>query len=142
MTRVSILCHTLRGNALGRAWVFHRLLRERFDVELVVSARAGDPVWPPLASAGLSPRRWFVPTWPGFHLRAPRIARELVTGDVIIAIKPRLHSFGLALAARRERPRPVLLDIDDWELAFFNPWSDAALAPLSWVSAARSSASE
>lgn len=136
MTRVSILCHTLRGNALGRAWVFHQLLRERFDVELVVSARAGDGVWPPLASAGLAPRRWFVPTWPGFHARAPRIAHELVTGDVIIAIKPRLHSFGLALAARRVRPRPLLLDIDDWELGFFNPWADAALAPLSWLSAA------
>ena len=136
MTRVSILCHTLRGNALGRAWVFHRLLRERFDVELVVSARAGDPVWPPLASAGLAPRRWFVPTWPGFRLRAPRIARELVTGDVIIAIKPRLHSFGLALAAQRVRRRPVLLDVDDWELGFFNAWADAALAPISWLSAA------
>ena len=136
MTRVSILCHTLRGNALGRAWVFHRLLRDRFDVELVVSARAGDPVWPPLASAGLAPRRWFVPTWPGFHARAPRIARELVTGDVIIAIKPRLHSFGLAMAAQRVRPRPLLLDIDDWELGFFHAWSDAALAPLSWLSAA------
>jgi len=136
MTRVSILCHTLKGNALGRAWVFHQLLRDHFDVELVVSARPRDPVWPPLAAAGLAPRRWFVPTLPGFRLRAPHIARELVTGDVIIAIKPRLHSFGLALAAQRVRPRAVLLDIDDWELAFFNAWSDAALAPFSWVSAA------
>jgi glycosyltransferase involved in cell wall biosynthesis len=93
-------------------------------------------VWPPLASAGLAPRRWFVPTWPGFHASAPRIARELVSGDVIIAIKPRLHSFGLALAARRVRPRPLLLDVDDWELGFFNAWADAALAPLSWISAA------
>ena len=136
MTRISILCHTLRGNALGRAWVFHQLLRDHFDVELVVSARADDPVWPPLAAAGLAPRRWFVRTWPAFHLQAPRIARELVTGDVVIAIKPRLHSYGLALAAQRVRPRPVLLDVDDWELAFFSPWADAALAPVSWVSAA------
>jgi glycosyltransferase involved in cell wall biosynthesis len=30
----------------------------------------------------------------------------------------------------------VLLDVDDWELAFFSPWADAALAPVSWVSAA------
>lgn len=136
MTRVSILCHTLRGNALGRAWVFQRLLQPSFDVELVVSARPGDPVWAPLADAGLAPRRWFVRTWPGFKLRAPSIARELVTGDLVIAIKPRLHSFGLALAAQRVRPRPVLLDIDDWELGFFDPRVDAALAPVSWLSAA------
>ena len=122
MTRVSILCHTLRGNALGRAWVFHQLLRERYEVELIVSARRTDPVWAPLAAAGLEPRRWFVRTLPGFRLSATHIARELVTGDVIIAIKPRLHSFGLALAAQRVRCRPVLLDVDDWELAFFNPW--------------------
>jgi hypothetical protein len=117
--RVSILCHTLAGNALGRAWVFHELLREEFEVELVVSARRGDNIWKPLAQSGLAPRRWFVHSWPGFHWRARSIARELVTGDLIIAIKPRLHSYGLGLAARRERPRPLLLDVDDWELGFW-----------------------
>jgi glycosyltransferase involved in cell wall biosynthesis len=134
--RVSILCHTLAGNALGRAWVFAELLGGDLDVELVASARATDEVWRPLRERGFTTRRWFIRTLPGFHLRAPRIARELVLGDLIIAIKPRLHSFGLALAARRERKRPVLLDIDDWELGFFSPWADAALAPISWVSAA------
>jgi glycosyltransferase involved in cell wall biosynthesis len=134
--RVSILCHTLAGNALGRAWVFHELLRHDFEVELVVSARPGDGVWKPLAQSGLCPRRWFVRTWPGFRFHAPRIARELVTGDLIIAIKPRLHSYGLGLAARRERPRPLLLDVDDWELGFFSPWSDIGVAPFSWLSAA------
>ena len=134
--RVSILCHTLAGNALGRAWVFHELLRDDFEVELVVSARPADAVWRPLAQRGLAPRRWFIRTLPGFRLRAPELARELVTGDLLIAIKPRLHSFGLALAARRERPRPLLLDVDDWELGFFSPWSDVAIAPLSWLSTA------
>ena len=102
--RISILCHTLAGNALGRAWVFHELLRDDFEIELVVSARGGDGVWKPLAQSGLSPRRWFIRTWPGFRWRAPQIARELVTGELIIAIKPRLHSYGLGLAARRESP--------------------------------------
>lgn len=134
--RVSILCHTLAGNALGRAWVFHELLRDDFEVELVVSARPSDGVWKPLAQRGLEPRRWFVRTWPGFRWHAPRIARELVTGDLIIAIKPRLHSYGLGLAARRERRRPLLLDVDDWELGFFSGWSDVGVAPFSWLSAA------
>jgi glycosyltransferase involved in cell wall biosynthesis len=134
--RVSILCHTLSGNALGRAWVFAELLGGDLDVELVVSARASDEVWRPLRDRGLTARRWFIRTLPAFHWRARQLARELVTGDLIIAIKPRLHSFGLALAAKRERERPVLLDIDDWELGFFSPWVDAALAPISWVSAA------
>lgn len=134
--RVSILCHTLSRNALGRAWVFAELLREDYEIELVASARPHDAVWLPLRDRDVRARRWFVRTWPAFRHQAPRIAGELVTGDLIVAIKPRLHSYGLALAARRVRPRPVLLDIDDWELGFFSPWADAALAPLSWVSAA------
>lgn len=134
--RVSILCHTVAGNALGRAWVFRELLARDFDVELVVAARRTDLVWAPLRERVSGEKRWFVRTWPMFRLAAGRLARELVTGDVVIAIKPRLHSYGLALAARRERPRPLLLDIDDWELGFFSPYVDAVCAPVSWVSAA------
>ena len=134
--RISILCHTASGNALGRAWVFVELLREHFDVDLVVAARQGDAVWAPLRQETEAKARWFVRTLPGFWLEAPRIAEELVTGDLIIAIKPRIHSFGLALAAKRLRPRPVLLDIDDWELGFFSAWQDALAAPFSWISVA------
>jgi glycosyltransferase involved in cell wall biosynthesis len=134
--RVSILNHTVSGNALGRAWVFAELLASEFEVELVVSARASDAVWAPLRDQVVGERRWFVRTWPAFHAGAAALARQHVHGDLIIAIKPRLHSYGLALAARRERPRPVLLDIDDWELGFFSPWRDALLSPISWISAA------
>jgi glycosyltransferase involved in cell wall biosynthesis len=134
--RVSILSHTVSGNALGRAWVFAELLAGEFEVELVVAARARDAVWAPLRGRVVGERRWFVRTWPAFHAGAAALAREHVRGDLIIAIKPRLHSYGLALAARRERLRPVLLDIDDWELGFFSPWRDALQAPVSWISAA------
>jgi glycosyltransferase involved in cell wall biosynthesis len=134
--RISILSHTVSGNALGRAWVFAELLRDDFEIELVVAARDRDAVWAPLRAQVHGERRWFVRTWPAFRLRAAALAREQVTGDLIIAIKPRLHSYGLALAARRTRPRPLVLDIDDWELGFFSPWRDALLAPASWVSAA------
>lgn len=134
--RVSILCHTASGNALGRAWVFAELLADDFEVELVLAARARDAIWAPLRDQVRGERRWFVRTWPAFHHGAAALAREHVQGDLIVAIKPRLHSYGLALAARRERPRPLLLDIDDWELGFFSPWKDALQAPASWLSAA------
>jgi glycosyltransferase involved in cell wall biosynthesis len=44
---------------------------------------------------------------------------ESIDGDVIVASKPRPTSYGLALLARLRHRRPVLLDIDDWELGFF-----------------------
>jgi glycosyltransferase involved in cell wall biosynthesis len=38
---------------------------------------------------------------------------------VLYASKPRPTSYGLALLARRRRRRPLVLDIDDWELGFY-----------------------
>src|SRR3954463_7104202 len=84
--RVSVLCHTVSGNALGRAWVIAELLRPEFDVELVCSARKSDLVWKPLRDELQGEHRWFIRTWPAFHLNARRVARELVTGDAIVAI--------------------------------------------------------
>mgnify|MGYP003694724449 CR=1 FL=1 len=40
-------------------------------------------------------------------------------GDLLYASKPRPTSYGAALLARRRRARPLLLDIDDWEVGFF-----------------------
>jgi glycosyltransferase involved in cell wall biosynthesis len=134
--KVSILSYTASGNALGRAWVFAELLREHFDVELIASARREAKVWAPLRDQHVVDRRWFVRTWPAFRLRAAALAEQLVTGDLVVAVKPRIQTLGLALAAKQVRPRPVLLDIDDWELGFYSPWWDSLCAPLSWFTVA------
>ena len=42
-----------------------------------------------------------------------------VDGDLLYAVKPRPTSLGVALAAREQRLRPVVLDVDDWETGFF-----------------------
>jgi glycosyltransferase involved in cell wall biosynthesis len=41
-----------------------------------------------------------------------------VKGDLIYAIKPRPTSFGTALLSKLLSGRPVLLDIDDWEMSW------------------------
>jgi glycosyltransferase involved in cell wall biosynthesis len=57
--------------------------------------------------------------------RLPRFAVSLpsqlqcVDGDIIYASKPRLTSAGLGLIKRAAARRPLLLDIDDWEVGFF-----------------------
>lgn len=41
-----------------------------------------------------------------------------IDGDIVYAVKPRITSFGTALLRRLQTRRPVLVDIDDWELSW------------------------
>lgn len=134
---VSILSHTLSGNAFGRACVLAELLSRDFDVHVVASCRSSDQMWSPArGSFGFELRRWKISTYPGFRLRVRQKARELVTGDIIYAVKPMLSTFGLGLAARAERERPLILDIDDFDVGFSSLRRDLAFAPWALVSTA------
>jgi glycosyltransferase involved in cell wall biosynthesis len=118
--KISILAFDLSDNATGRADLLARLLAPQWPVE-VVGPRFGDAVWRP-AMAGVSHRALAV----GGARRYPRFAAlwgELTSradGDVLYASKLRPTSYGVALLARRRRRRPLLLDIDDWEVGFFH----------------------
>jgi glycosyltransferase involved in cell wall biosynthesis len=115
--KVSILCFDLADNALGRAELLARLLAVRYEVE-VVGPQFADTIWAPLAASPIRHRGVRARRYPGFA-RAVGDLLRLVDGDVIYASKPRPTSFGLGLLARARRRRPLLLDVDDWELGFF-----------------------
>ncbi len=115
--RISILSHRGSGNALGRAHVLAELVAPRYEVEVVAADPERGELWAPLAGEVSYPvHRWYVKRIPGLAAAAPRVAREYVTGDLIIAVKPRLPSFGLGLWAQRQHPRPLILDIDAHEV--------------------------
>ena len=80
--------------------------------------RFGAEVWPPVGTSATVYRPRPGRRYPAFAADLAHLAR-LADGDVLYASKPRPTSFGIALLARRQRPRPLLLDIDDWELGFF-----------------------
>lgn len=42
-----------------------------------------------------------------------------IDGDLIYAVKPKPSSFGIALIKKLLTKRPLLLDIDDWELSWY-----------------------
>jgi glycosyltransferase involved in cell wall biosynthesis len=118
--KVSILAFDLSDNATGRADLLARLLTPRWQVE-VVGPRFGEDVWRPARGGSVSHGALAV----GGVRRYPQFAglwRQLAAqadGDVLYASKPRPTSYGAALLARRRRRRPLLLDIDDWEVGFF-----------------------
>jgi glycosyltransferase involved in cell wall biosynthesis len=115
--KVSILAFDLSDNATGRADLLARLLAPRYAVE-VVGPRFGAEIWRPAGGGAIPYRALPGARYPAFASRVSELAR-VADGDVLVASKPRPTSYGIALLARRQRRRPLLLDIDDWELGFF-----------------------
>lgn len=114
--KISIVCFDLADNALGRAELLARLLAERYEVD-VVGPQFADAIWRPVAESPIRHRGVRARRYPGFARAIPDLL-ALIDGDVIYASKPRPTSFGLGLLARARRRRPLILDVDDWELGF------------------------
>jgi glycosyltransferase involved in cell wall biosynthesis len=114
---ISILSFDVSHNCLGRAHLLAEMLGRRFSVEIIGPATQSDGVWLPLRSSTI-PIRWIdqgKATGPATMKRL----LDLVRGKAIYAIKPRFTSYGLGLIARRRQGRPLVLDVDDWEMGFY-----------------------
>ena len=130
--KISVLCFDLSDNAAGRAHLLAQLLAPIAEVE-VVGPRHGAGVWPPVAANGVRYVGVPVGGLPRFAGALPELLRA-ADGDLLYASKPRLGSAGIGLLKRRLGHRPLLLDIDDWEVGFFlrgGPWGTAGRA-LNW----------
>jgi glycosyltransferase involved in cell wall biosynthesis len=129
MKTVSVLSFDLSDNATGRAELLARLLAPRYRVHLV-GPRFGAAPWGPVQASAIERREIAGGRYPRFAGRLGALAR-LADGDILYASKPRATSFGVGLLARRQRRRPLVLDIDDWELGFFlrgGAWGTAGRA--------------
>jgi len=114
--KISILCADLSGNCLGRSYILARALERKHDVEIVGPA-FGAGIWEPLAGERFRYRAWPM-SRSATSLPDLRRLADWVDGDVIYANKPLAASYGVGLWARLKRPRPLVLDIDDWDAAF------------------------
>ncbi|MDD9984599.1 MAG: glycosyltransferase [Gammaproteobacteria bacterium] len=120
-TKVSVVAWDLAHNPLGRAYLLADALRNEYDVELIGATfpRFGDELWEPLRTGS----RVTIKRFPGRnfpeHFKIMRDVAEQVDGDIIVVSKPRLPSLELAILAKLHRNRPIVLDIDDYELGFF-----------------------
>ncbi len=115
--KISILCFDLADNAAGRAHLLARLLEPIANVE-VVGPCSGEMVWEPVAGDGIAQRTVPGTRFPAFA-SSIRALLGLADGDLLYASKPRLGSAGIGYLKRMTARRPLLLDIDDWEVGFF-----------------------
>src|SRR5437868_12655288 len=113
--RITILSHNLSSNAAMRAHRLALAVRYFADVKIIG----------PVERKGLWPA---LPTEPWIHTveekRFPRFFLsllqlvELGDGDALIAVKPYLASYGTGLIAAEQRQVPLILDLDDLDVAF------------------------
>src|SRR5262249_58590730 len=84
----------------------------------VVGPCSGRGGWEPVATEGIPSRILCAGTRP--RLAIPLASwSQAIDGDLVYACKPRLTSAGLGYWKRLAANRPLLLDIDDWEVGFF-----------------------
>ncbi len=114
--KISVLCFDLSDNAAGRADLLARLLEPLGSIE-VIGPRTGPGVWEPVASGPVRYTAVESRRMPGFlHVMADLARRA--DGDLIVASKTKLGSAGVGYLKRVFGRRPLLLDIDDWEVGF------------------------
>ena len=105
----------------GRAYTLAGVLQRRFDVEIwgAQFERYGSRVWAPLRESDIPVHTFEGAPFPRHLSIMEKIASE-IDADAIYVSKPRLPSYGLGILAKQARNRPLVLDVDDHELAFFD----------------------
>jgi glycosyltransferase involved in cell wall biosynthesis len=129
--KISLLCPNVSTNALARTYVLARVLERRYEVEVAGPSFQG-ALWEPLATEDFEVIRIPLDSSPAQILGVRRLRRR-ITGDVIYACKPLLTSYGLGLALKLAEGRPLVLDVDDWEVGF----NRQRLSDLAWPGKAR-----
>ncbi|WP_082224533.1 glycosyltransferase family 4 protein [Halolamina rubra] len=114
--KVSVLTPDLSHNCLGRAHLLSQLLERNYEVE-IIGPKLQDEIWAPVRN---DYEYKGIDTGNRIYEFAPDIPDliNLIDGDVVLASKPRVQSYGVALLAGLSENRPLILDIDDWETAF------------------------
>jgi glycosyltransferase involved in cell wall biosynthesis len=115
--KISILTPDLSHNCLGRAYLLAKILKRHYEVEIVGPA-FGDGIWEPVADdksityKSVKIRGRFKPYW-----QIRELAKK-IDGDVVYASKPLFTSFGIGLLKKLFNNKPLILDIDDWQMGF------------------------
>ncbi len=129
--KLSIVSMNLSTNCTNRCVRIAEALSGEYEVEIVgttfgVGTRWGEGLWPPLEGVSIPIRAVRGGYLPGY-LKSIRALLSAIDGDVIIACKPRFPSLGVALIKKVLSGKPVILDVDDDELAQTLPGKRASL---------------
>ena len=116
MAKVSLVVSDLSGGGAVRAFLLAQVLKKlTYQVE-VVGFQFGQELY------AAPPDEIAVQSVPGGNypqvLKAAAQLLKKIDGDIIYAVKPKPTSFGLSLLKKLQTHRPLMLDMDDWELSW------------------------
>lgn len=114
--KISFLCFDISDNSFARVALLADAISSKHEVELIGLAKQ-NKIWEPLKDCQHPVKLFPWKRYPSFLNVIPKIVKA-ADGNLIFACKLRPTSFGISLLAKRKTP--ILLDIDDWELGFFN----------------------
>jgi len=120
--KISILTPNFSGNCFGRAWLLAKLLQGHYDIE-VVGPAFGHGIWKPLKNL-CDFKIKIVKGFANGQFEFKKLL-SMISGDVIYASKPLMASFGVGLTKKFSAGKPLVLDIDDWELGFGKEFYDS-----------------
>ncbi len=114
--KVSLLVNNLSSGGTVRAYLLGLVLQQMGHTVEVVGFQFRKALYaePP---GGIVVRSLPGRNLPGLLWDVPKLL-NLITGDLIYAVKPKATSFGLGLLRRWQTRKPLLLDMDDWELSW------------------------
>jgi len=127
--KICIISGNLGSNAFGRAWILAKAVQLNHEVS-IVGTEWGKGIWSVADLTGLELKSVKGDLLPAYR-KIFRETVDIVEGDIIYAVKPKLSSFGVGLKAGKKLKVPVVLDIDDDETAFtegfWNCWKPNSL---------------
>ena len=115
--KISIICHDLSNNALGRAYIIAKMIQQEYEVEVIgpVIEDQNKPIWEPVANDTSIKYTRLENT-----LKSLKSDLQKIDGDVIYSIKPKVTSYGYALLKKLLNRKKVLLDEDDYDIALID----------------------
>jgi len=115
--KVSILSPDLSGNCLGRAYILAKILQKKYKIE-IIGPLFGKSIWEPVVEDATIPYK-LVKMKKGLKIFINLYSLyKKIDGDIIYVSKPLFTSFGIGLIKKIFSRKPLILDIDDWQMGF------------------------
>lgn len=118
---VGVVAWDMTHNPVGRAYLVADIIAQRHNVELLGASfpKYGSDIWAPIRGVDMTFKTFTAESFRAFVKGAMQMVKENPY-DIVHVCKPRLPSLLIGLLYKLYWDIPVIVDVDDYELSFFN----------------------